>query len=58
MIDLWSKMLIAAHNHDEQIISNVENLQREADAALRVLHELLQNVHALSHQAVNAEHRF
>jgi len=47
-MDLWGKMLAVQQEHDDKIVSNVQQMQTDADSAVRNLQTLLAKVHALS----------
>ena len=47
-MDLWGKMLAVQQEHDDKIVSNVQQMQTDADSAVRNLQTLLARVHALS----------
>ena len=52
IIDLWTKMLEADQAHDDKIVSNVRDMQRGADEAVRILREQLAKLHAIALSAV------
>jgi len=56
IIELWNNMTEAAYDHEEEMVRAVENMQADADSAVRMLRSRLEKLHTIILMAEQGEH--